>query len=113
MATLSRVQSLGNEDGRISPEGEIKGRDSAGRDAGMIITGGAAGAGIGAIAGGGKGAAIGSAAGGLLGLAGVMWRRGEDILLPARTVLEISLEKPLTINVVPMSAAGDRTPKRL
>jgi type IV secretion system protein VirB10 len=112
VATISGIQSTGDENRRISPEGEILGRDSAGRDAGMVISGGAAGAGIGAIAGGGKGAAIGSAAGGLLGLAGVLWSRGEEIQLPARTVLEIILEKPMTIILVPMPTTGDRPPWR-
>jgi hypothetical protein len=108
VATISRIQSAGDDNRRISPEGEILGRDSAGRDAGMVISGGATGAGIGAIAGGGKGAAIGSAAGSLIGLAGVLWSRGEEIQLPARTVLEILLERPMTVNLAPISSTGDR-----
>ena len=111
VATISRVQSPGDESRRISPEGEIQGRSSYGKDAGMIVSGGAAGAGIGAIAGGGKGAAIGSAAGGLMGLAGVLWSRGEEIQLPPRTAIEIVLEKPLALSVAATSAPGERPPR--
>jgi hypothetical protein len=110
VATISQVRKLDGSGGQISPEGEIKGPGSAGHDAGMIIAGGATGAGIGALAGGGRGAAIGSAAGSLLGLAGVLWTRGDELNLPARTILEIMLEKPLTISVTPAHAAGERPP---
>jgi hypothetical protein len=110
VATISQVRKLDGSGGQISPEGEIKGPGSAGHDTGMIIAGGATGAGIGAIAGGGKGAAIGSAAGSLLGLAGVLWTRGDELYLPARTTLEIMLEKPLTLSVTPAAAVGERPP---
>jgi hypothetical protein len=112
VATVSRVQQVDDGTRRIGSEGEIKGPGSVGRDTGKIIAGGAAGAGIGAIAGGAKGAAIGSAAGGLIGLAGVLWTRGDELYPPARTTLEIMLETPLTLNVPTTPTAGERPPSK-
>ena len=93
------LTGVGGEQGQIvNPEGTYEGKGSVGRDATVVgaTTGG--GAVIGVIAGGGKGAAIGAAVGGLIGLAGVLSTRGEDIELTKGTLLEIMLDQDLTLD---------------
>jgi len=58
---------------------------------------------IGGIAGGGKGAAIGAAAGGGVGGGVQAATKGQQIKLPSETVLNFTLQNPLT--VIP---AGER-----
>ena len=64
--------------------------------------GAAAGAVIGAIVGGGKGAAIGAGVGAGAGTAVQVMTRGEQVHVPSETLLEFSLDQPVT---VPMSQA--------
>src|SRR5271166_4299544 len=52
---------------------------------------------IGALAGGGKGAAIGAAAGGGLGAGAQAVTHGQQIKLPSETVLNFTLQAPLTV----------------
>jgi hypothetical protein len=52
---------------------------------------------IGAIAGGGKGAAIGAAAGGGLGAGAQAVTHSQQIKLPSETVLNFTLQQPLTV----------------
>ena len=78
-------------------EGTILGESKRKRRAAEIGAGAAIGAGIGAIAGGKKGAAIGAGAGGLIGLVDVLRRGGEEIEIPAGTLMVIRLDRPLTI----------------
>jgi len=52
---------------------------------------------IGAIAGGGKGAAIGVLAGGAGGAGAQVLTRGRDVQVPAETVLNFRLDKPVTL----------------
>jgi len=79
---------------------------SRGKRTAIVVGGGAAaGALIGALAGGGKGAAIGAAAGAGAGTGVQALTKGQQIQLPAETLLEFQLKAPLT--VVP--AAGDTT----
>ena len=78
-------------------EGTILGESNRKRRAAEIGAGAAIGAGIGAIAGGKKGAAIGAGAGGLIGLVDVLRRGGEEIEIPAGTLMVIRLDRPLTI----------------
>ena len=60
--------------------------------------GAAVGAIIGAIAGGGKGAAIGAAAGAGAGAGIQVLRGGQTLKVPAETVLQFQLQKPLTLD---------------
>jgi hypothetical protein len=60
---------------------------------------------IGAIAGGGKGAAIGAAAGGGLGAGAQAIGKGQQIKLPSETVLNFTLQAPLT--VIPITQGPD------
>ena len=76
------------------------------RSAAVIGGGAAAGAVIGAITGGGKGAAIGSAAGAGAGAGVQALTKGEQIKLPAETLLEFQLKAPLT--VTPSAETGER-----
>jgi type IV secretion system protein VirB10 len=93
------LTGIGGEQGQIvNEEGTYEGKGSVGRDATVVgaTTGG--GAVIGVIAGGGKGAAIGAAVGGLIGLAGVLSTRGEDIELTKGTLMEIMLDQDLKLD---------------
>jgi hypothetical protein len=61
---------------------------------------------IGAIAGGGKGAAIGAAAGGGLGGGVQAATKGQQIKLPSETVLNFTLQAPITVVQAAQSNAG-------
>ena len=75
---------------------------SRGKNTAEKVGGGAAiGAIIGAIAGGGKGAAIGAAAGGGVGGGVQAATKGQQIKLPSETVLNFSLQAPVTIVQAP------------
>jgi hypothetical protein len=80
---------------------------SRGKNTAAKVGGGAAvGAIIGAIAGGGAGAAIGAGVG---AGSGAVWNgvtRGQQIKIPAETMLEFQLEQPVTITVRPRTARG-------
>ncbi len=89
---------VGSDQGQIvDREGKYEGKDSAGRDAAVIAGGAGAGTVVGVIAGGGKGAALGATIGGLIGLAGVLTTRGEDVELVKGTLLEIMLDQDLQL----------------
>lgn len=78
-----------------SQQGASRGKETAG-----TVGGGAAlGAIIGAIAGGGKGAAIGAATGAAVGAGVQVVTSGETLKVPAETVLEFRLQRPLAIEV--------------
>ncbi len=74
-------------------QGSSRGKNTAAK----VGTGAAVGAIIGAIAGGGKGAAIGAAAGGGLGGGVQAATKGQQIKLPSETVLNFTLQAPLTV----------------
>lgn len=74
-------------------EGGSRGKNTAEK----VGAGAGIGAIIGAIAGGGKGAAIGAAAGGGLGGGIQAATKGQQIKLPSETVLNFTLQAPLTV----------------
>jgi hypothetical protein len=74
-------------------EGGSRGKNTAEKVGGGAIIGGI----IGAIAGGGKGAAIGSAAGAGVGGGVQAATKGQQIKLPAETVLNFTLQAPITV----------------
>jgi hypothetical protein len=76
-----------------------------------VGAGGVIGAIIGGIAGGGKGAAIGAAAGGGLGGGVQAATKGQQIKLPSETVLNFTLQAPLT--VVPTTKGPNSGRRRL
>jgi hypothetical protein len=80
-------------------EGTVQGDGDKTHDAATVGKVAATGAGIGAIAGqSAKGAAMGGAAGAAIGLASVFLTRGPDVHLQRGTLIEVSLERPVTID---------------
>lgn len=86
-------------------EGSSRGKNTAEK----VGAGAAIGAIIGGIAGGGKGAAIGAAAGGGLGGGVQAATKGQQIKLPSETVLNFTLQSPLT--VIPAQSADSNRHK--
>ncbi|MGH9501085.1 MAG: BON domain-containing protein [Terriglobales bacterium] len=78
---------------QYSREGSSRGKNTAEK----VGAGAGIGAIIGALAGGGKGAAIGAAAGGGLGGGVQAATKGQQIKLPSETVLNFTLQAPVTV----------------
>jgi len=78
---------------QFKKEGSSRGKNTAEK----VGAGAGIGALIGALAGGGKGAAIGAAAGGGLGGGVQAVTKGQQIKLPAETVLNFTLQAPVTV----------------
>ena len=74
-------------------EGKSRGKNTAEKVGGGAILGGI----IGAIAGGGKGAAIGTAAGAGVGAGAQEVSKSQQIKLPSETVLNFTLQAPITV----------------
>ncbi|HVN17481.1 MAG TPA: hypothetical protein VMU05_01875 [Dongiaceae bacterium] len=83
---------------KTDQEGKMTGPAGTRRDAGMIATTTATGAGIGAIAGRGEGAGIGAGAGGLVGLGAVLLTRGPEAQLPRGSTMDLRLEHDLVLD---------------
>src|SRR5438270_4374746 len=89
----------GADNGRvINKEGSVQADGTKGKDTGTIAGPTAEGAIIGALARGGKGALIGSGIGGAVGLAEVLFTRGNEINYPAGTAVEMILQRPITLD---------------
>jgi type IV secretion system protein VirB10 len=120
-ATLSGFGTTGKEDFN-QKEGKVKGASSKGKDAETVARTTVPGAEIGTIVGASKGApveglGIGAAAGAATGLVWVLATRGQDVVLPRGTSLELQLQLPLTFNrdeVAPPSRydGGPELPRR-
>ncbi len=78
-----------------SKEGTGRGKNTAEKAGGGAVVGAI----IGALAGGGKGAAIGAAAGGGAGAGINAITKGEEIQIPAETLLNFKLQSPITVTV--------------
>jgi len=83
-------------------EGTIEQSGSKGKDAQAITNSTLTGAGVGALAGWGAGNAatgmgIGAGAGGAFGVISTLMKRGDDIVIPQGSTVEMSLERPLQI----------------
>ena len=86
-------QPVGVSTAAFSQQGKGRGKNTA-----MKTGGGAAlGAIIGALAGGGKGAAIGAASGGGLGAGVNAVTRGEQVKIPAETLVNFKLQSPISV----------------
>jgi hypothetical protein len=86
-------QPVGVSTTAFSQQGKGRGKNTA-----MKTGGGAAlGAIIGALAGGGKGAAIGAASGGGLGAGVNAVTRGEQVKIPAETLVNFKLQSPISV----------------
>jgi hypothetical protein len=96
----------GADNGRVvNKEGSVQADGTKSKDAGTIAGPAAEGAMIGALARGGKGALIGSGIGGAVGLAEVLFTRGNEINYPAGTAVEMVLQRPLTLQQKKISQA--------
>lgn len=76
---------------------EVSGKSRGASTAKKVGGGAAIGALIGAIAGGGKGAAIGAGVGAGAGTAVQVMTKGDQIHVPSETLLEFTLNQPLTV----------------
>ena len=82
--------------------GSSRGKNTAEKVGGGAVLGGI----IGAIAGGGKGAAIGAAAGAGVGGGVQAATKGQQIKLPSETVLNFTLQAPITVVQAPPADAN-------
>jgi hypothetical protein len=78
---------------------ELSAKSRSANTAKKVGGGAAAGALIGAIVGGGKGAAIGAGVGAGTGTAVQVMTRGEQVHVPSETLLEFSLDQPVTVSM--------------
>lgn len=85
-----QITQIGNSPVMTEPE-QIDGKSHAGRNAGLIVGGAAAGAILGGIAGGGKGAVIGTAAGAGAGTLTAAVTGKKEIVLRAETPLNFAV----------------------
>jgi hypothetical protein len=83
-------------------EGSSSGKNTAEKVGGGAILGGI----IGALAGGGKGAAIGTAAGAGVGGGAQAASKSQQIKLPSETVLNFTLQAPVTVIKAPDADSG-------
>lgn len=95
-------KTYGLQTDQYRKEGKSRGKNTAEKVGGGAIIGGI----IGAIAGGGKGAAIGSAAGAGVGAGAQAASKSQQIKLPSETVLNFTLQAPITVVQAPGSDAG-------
>jgi len=107
---LDRINADGNwynvQTDQYKREGSSRGKNTAEK----VGAGAAIGAIIGGLAGGGKGAGIGAAAGGGLGGGVQAATKGQQIKLPSETVLNFTLQSPLTVTQV-QNGPGAGRPK--
>lgn len=94
MVLNGRTYALATGDYELS--GKSRGANTAKKVGGAA----AVGAVIGAIVGGGKGAAVGAGVGAGAGTAVQVVTKGEQVHVPSETLLEFTLEQPLTLAVV-------------
>jgi len=99
--------NVGNKSYNLQTDQYRKQGSSRGKNTAEKVGGGAAlGAIIGAIAGGGKGAAIGAAAGGGVGGGVQAATKSQQIKLPSETVLNFTLQAPITVIQAPRPDAN-------
>jgi hypothetical protein len=93
----------GSANASVDEEGVIKADSQKGKDAKTIGTGAGVGAAGGGIITGTRAGALGGAGiGGLAGLATVLLTRGQDLRIEPGTSLKMLLERPLTVDVMPV-----------
>ncbi len=95
-------QTYNLETDQYKKTGSSRGKNTAEKVGGGAILGGI----IGAIAGGGKGAAIGSAAGAGVGGGVQAATKGQQIKLPSETMLNFTLQAPITVVQAPSPDAN-------
>lgn len=100
----------GTANASVDDEGVIKADSQKGKDAKTIGIG----AGVGSTAGGiitgtRGGAGAGAGLGGLVGLATVLLTRGQDVRIEPGTSFKMLLQRPLTVDVVPVDVSRAQT----
>ena len=100
LAAGGRTYSLQTD--QYKKTGSSRGKNTAEKVGGGAVIGGI----IGAIAGGGKGAAIGAAAGAGVGGGVQAATKGQQIKLPSETVLNFTLQAPITVVQTPPADAN-------
>jgi hypothetical protein len=96
--TLPLYASLGGVGGRAERTGEasVEGDSTQGEDVTVVAGRSGAGAGIGAIADRSvRGVLLGAGVGAAVGITEVLLTRGEDVVFPPGTLIEIVLDRPL------------------
>ena len=89
----------GNEKAKIKDkEGTIQGDGDTGRKVGTAVGTAGTGAVVGAISGGGKGALIGGGIGGAAGAAIAMLSRGNEVVMPAGSTIEMVIQRDVTLD---------------
>jgi outer membrane biosynthesis protein TonB len=94
---LDRISAAGKNYSITTDQYKKQGSSRGKNTVEKVGAGAGIGAIIGAIAGGGKGAAIGAAAGGGLGAGAQAVTHGQQIKLPSETVLNFTLQAPLSV----------------
>jgi len=94
---------------KVRQEGTIQPVDQIDKDAAVIVGSTAAGATIGSLTRGAFGAGTGALIGAGFGLGRVLFKRGEDIHLPAGTQFEIVLDRSLTMPLDELAPYNHRT----
>lgn len=100
LSSGGRVYSIQTD--QYSKKGSSRGKNTAEKVGGGALVGTI----IGALAGGGKGAAIGAAAGAGVGGGVQAATKGQQIKLPSETVLNFTLQQPVTVVQSPPSNAN-------
>ena len=95
--SLTGIVINGQTYGLSTGDYELSGKSRTANTAAKVGGGAALGAVIGAIAGGGKGAAIGAGVGAGAGTAVQVATKGDQVHVPSETLLEFSLDQPVTI----------------
>jgi hypothetical protein len=98
----TRGKSYNLQTDQYRKEGSSRGKSTAEKVGGGAVLGGI----IGAIAGGGRGAIVGTAAGAGAGGAVQAGSKNQQIKLPSETVLNFTLQAPLTVARTPSPDAG-------
>ncbi len=98
---LVKLDYAGRSYALVSSTSSVVGGSKAKKTATSVGAGAVIGSIIGAIAGGGKGAAIGAGVGAAGGGVYAASTRGEQVKVPAETLLDFKLEQPATITVPP------------
>lgn len=98
---LVKLDYAGRSYALVSSTSSVVGGSKAKKTATSVGAGAVIGSIIGAIAGGGRGAAIGAGVGAAGGGVYAASTRGEQVKVPAETLLDFKLEQPATITVPP------------
>jgi hypothetical protein len=98
---LTSIDLQGRTYPLVTGDYQVSGRSRGANTAAKVGTGAVVGAIIGGVVGGGKGAAVGAGVGAGAGTAAQVMTRGDRVRVPSETLLEFTLEQPLTVTPAP------------